>query len=160
MRKFCFCCVMSYKKKKSHFSTIFRIVGGRLIFLLNLVSDFLLYLKRLTRESLSKTHKRPEVRIIFTSCQNLSSVLHKTKSKVCEIADSWYTEVLIYISCLHAEDWPQTGFPCCQRLVWCSWSYINFCPHIYPTGKLLFSWFSFAATILKSPYLKIEDVSR
>lgn len=86
MPKFCFCCAMSYKKNEiSHFSTIFRIVGGSLILLLNLVSDFLLYLKRLTRESLSKTHKRPEVRSI---CQNLSSVLHKTKSKVYEIADS------------------------------------------------------------------------
>lgn len=151
---------MLQKNEISHFSTIFRIVGG-LILLLNLVSDFLLYLKQLTRESLSKTHKRPEVKIIFTSCQNLSSVLHKTKSKVHEIADFWCTEALIYISCLHAEDWPQTGLPCCQRLVWCLWSYINFSPTFTQLGiLLLFSWFSFAATILKSPYLKIEDVSR
>lgn len=36
-----------------------------LVLLLNLVSDVLLYLKRLSRESFSTRHKKSEVRLIF-----------------------------------------------------------------------------------------------
>lgn len=41
-----------------------KILGENLVLLLNLVSDVLLYLKRLSRESFSVTHKKSEVRFI------------------------------------------------------------------------------------------------
>lgn len=77
MPKFCIVILQLTKKQSpdQYRNKREKSLGEKLVLLLNLVSDVLLYLKRLSREIFSVTHKKSEVRLIFAvlNCKTVSN---------------------------------------------------------------------------------------